>query len=758
MLRGKNLFRVGLLGGLLVMSWGVPSRADDPDGARPASHCAAPLSHIHITAPIKLPSGLAARLQKRFSGKCPSDALAREISRAVARMLGQANINVQGMSHVLDRAQGRVGVQLGGTKNFVIVLRGPTVPRVSFAEIIGSPEEENELRLRFALAGERPHKIEWLRDGVPIDGADGVRLKLSPADIGARISARLHLKAASTSEMVETAKTEKIAAAMTPPLALSPRIAGGARVGAALQALYTHQPGRKALARARARYQWLRNGLPIAGATARSYRLTAKDIGAQISVAITPRDQNGQIGQAVRPALQAMIAPPLSLAQTRPAPRPARDPREQAARDMALIRRLVRDGKLADARQALENFTADFPRLLSGRLMLARVLIQTDRTQQAEDVLKNLVVDKAQSDTGRATAQRLLDKLQAVRAAAKRREKQRRGETSLAIRQRFGQDRNVRRAAEDGEITYYLGNLASLAGLNIDSVIAPTPGAIDESQDSQENELYADTMINLSHGWKNRFGHGENINLSAMVSRRGYDTYDDNNDGEGDGDYQILLLRGGASMPVKRYLMGGHLSVTQLSLGGETASRTTELSGNVMMPFKRDTGETDLLSVSLAHLINNADPLELSAANASRSGHGWRLSSQYRSARFGMDWQANASAGLQSHNNAQLDYKNFNLGLQGAGSRGDWQYGLGAHLTKRINDHVPLATDFNAIWGLKRRHDDTFSLRASLAHPVRFDWGDMVVSLDMNARKTDSNLQRFNMQTGDLGLNLSYQW
>lgn len=723
-----------------------------------AAICKTPLKQIQITTPLKLPPDFAQGLSKQFSGHCASEALARQVTRYVRQNLIRAKIDVLGLTYAMDEASSTLRLHLGGANTTVIRLPASVPPRLRFAEIVGAAEEDSELRLRFAVTGQAQVHIKWLRDGRPIQGATTSRLILTAADIGHKISARLRLTAASTAEMVETAKTEKIAAVMTPPLALSPRIAGRARVGAALQALYTHQPGRKALARAGARYQWLRNGLPIEGATAPSYRLTAKDIGTQISVAITPRDQNGQIGQTVRPALQAVIAPPLSLAQTRPVPRPARDPREQAARDMALIRRLVRDGDLTDARDALENFTADFPRLLSGRLMLARLLIQTDRPQQAEDLLKNLVVDKAQSNTGRATAQRLLDKLQAVRAAAKRREKQRRGETVLVIRQRFGQDRNVRRAAEDGEITYHLGNLASLAGLNIDSVIAPTPGAVDQSKDSQEHELYADTNINLSHGWKNRFGRGENINLSAIVSRRSYDTYDDNNDGKGDGDYQIFLMRGGASMPVKRYLIGGHLSVTQLSMGGETASRTTELSGNVMMPLKRDTGETDLLSVSLAHLTNNADPLELSSANALRSGHGWRLSSQYRSARFGMDWQAIASAGSQSHNNAQLDYKNFNLGLQGAGSHGDWQYSLGANLTKRINDHVPLATDFNAIWGLKRRHDDTFSLRASLAHPVRFDWGDMLVSLDMNTRKTNSNLQRFDMQTGDLGLNLSYRW
>lgn len=746
-----------------LMSAGSAKALDSEAGARQAAICTKPLTQIQITMPVSLPSSLAAHLRNRFAGQCPSPALARQIAGALSRRLGEAGIDVQGLSYVLDEADSVLRLRLGGAVTGIIRLPDAPPPRLRFAEIIGTPEEGEALKLRFAVKGDTaPPRIEWLRDGQPIAGAIGPRLILTPQLVGGHISARLHIGDNATAQLLQTAKTTMVAPAMTPPLALAPRIAGRARVGHELQALFAYQPGKKAQGAARADYQWLRNGLPIKEATGRAYRLRARDIGARISVAITPRDKNGETGRAVRPVLAAMVAAPLSLAQTRPVPRPARDPREQAARDMTAIRRLVRDGDLAAARLQLEGFVTRNPGLLSGRLMLARVLIQTDRPREAEDLLQALAKDKTQSSVGRTTARRLLGKLQAVQAAAERREKQRRGETGLAMRQRFGLDQNVRRAAEDGEIRYYLGNLASLAGLNIDSVLAPTPGAIDETQDSHEDEFYSDTMINLSHGWKNRFGRGESLALSGMFSQRSYDTYDDNNDGTGDGDYQILMLRGGGSVPVNSYLLGGNLSFTQLALGGETASRTTELSGDLIVPLPRQDQKPgrapDLAILSLAHQINNADPLGMSAANAARSGHGWRLSGSYRANRLGIDWQAKAALSAQSHNNAQLDFKNVNIGVQGARAYGDWQLSSALRFSKRVNDNAPKADDFDAIWGLQRRHDDTLSVQASIAYPLRFDWGEVLVSLDANRRKTDSNLERYDMQTGDIGLNAAYRW
>jgi hypothetical protein len=59
---------------------------------------------------------------------------------------------------------------------------------------------------------------------------------------------------------------------------------------------------------------------------------------------------------------------------------------------------------------------------------------------------------------------------------------------------------------------------------------------------------------------------------------------------------------------------------------------------------------------------------------------------------------------------------------------------------------------------MRRRHDDTLGVQLSLSHPLRFSWGDILLSLDMSERFTESNLERYDMQTGDIGLNANYHW
>lgn len=63
----------------------------------------------------------------------------------------------------------------------------------------------------------------------------------------------------------------------------APRVTGTARAGEVLRA----ETGRWTPANAAVRVQWLRDGAPIAGATARAYRLRAADVGARVTVRVT---------------------------------------------------------------------------------------------------------------------------------------------------------------------------------------------------------------------------------------------------------------------------------------------------------------------------------------------------------------------------------------------------------------------------------------------------------------------------------------
>jgi hypothetical protein len=76
--------------------------------------------------------------------------------------------------------------------------------------------------------------------------------------------------------------------------------------------------------------QWLRNGSPIAGASATSYILTAADVGAMIACNVTATDANGEASMDSAP-VGPVIEPPLEEEDDPPA-EPAQQPARKARR------------------------------------------------------------------------------------------------------------------------------------------------------------------------------------------------------------------------------------------------------------------------------------------------------------------------------------------------------------------------------------------------------------------------------------------
>lgn len=123
----------------------------------------------------------------------------------------------------------------------------------------------------------------WLRDGKPIAGATKSTYTLTAADLGARISATVTGTSPAYLPVTKaSAATAEVAAGVlsaTP----KPTLSGTARVGQELTATAgTWKPSSTKLA-----YTWLRDGAPIAGATASTYTLAAEDLGAKVSVTVT---------------------------------------------------------------------------------------------------------------------------------------------------------------------------------------------------------------------------------------------------------------------------------------------------------------------------------------------------------------------------------------------------------------------------------------------------------------------------------------
>ena len=125
---------------------------------------------------------------------------------------------------------------------------------------------------------------QWLRNGVAIAGATAHTYKLTTADIGTKITvSTTATKAGFVSKTTTSTATTAILNGKPFTKAATPVITGSLKVGKTVgtnNGYWNPSP-------TKVTYQWLRNLAPIAGATAKTYTLTAADLGTSIRVKIT---------------------------------------------------------------------------------------------------------------------------------------------------------------------------------------------------------------------------------------------------------------------------------------------------------------------------------------------------------------------------------------------------------------------------------------------------------------------------------------
>lgn len=133
--------------------------------------------------------------------------------------------------------------------------------------------------------GELPAKVvvskQWLRDGKAIRGATGATYKLAVADAGKKISVSTSYKPFDRAAVSSTSRpTGKVAPAKMTVGRVS--IVGTPRVGTTITAKASRWQAGASL-----KYQWLRSGRTVKGATKPALKLTALDAGRNISVRVT---------------------------------------------------------------------------------------------------------------------------------------------------------------------------------------------------------------------------------------------------------------------------------------------------------------------------------------------------------------------------------------------------------------------------------------------------------------------------------------
>lgn len=125
-------------------------------------------------------------------------------------------------------------------------------------------------------------KYQWSRAGKAITGATASSYKLVAADAGKTLTVKV---SGAKSGFTTVGKTSAATAVVTNVLTATPtpKIAGTVKVGQKL----TAKPGTWAPATVTLKYQWLRAGKVISGATASTYKLVTADAGKTLTLKVT---------------------------------------------------------------------------------------------------------------------------------------------------------------------------------------------------------------------------------------------------------------------------------------------------------------------------------------------------------------------------------------------------------------------------------------------------------------------------------------
>lgn len=178
-------------------------------------------------------------------------------------------------------------------------------PIASNVTVIGTPEVGQVLTGSYTYFDadgdlEGGSFYQWLRNGAPILGANGLQYTLQSADLNAMIVFRVTPIAATALDglfigaTVFSPPVGPVAPANTAPIATSVAIAGATNIGSMLSGSYAYSDAdMDAEDIAATALRWLRDGLPIAGENTANYIVANEDVGATLMFEVTPAALTG---------------------------------------------------------------------------------------------------------------------------------------------------------------------------------------------------------------------------------------------------------------------------------------------------------------------------------------------------------------------------------------------------------------------------------------------------------------------------------
>lgn len=159
-------------------------------------------------------------------------------------------------------------------------------------------------------------RYQWRADGAPLPGATAPTLTVAPAQVDRKLSVTVTALKSGYAAVATTSAATGPAQPGALEVTDNPVLAGTPRLGQTLTLRGPSVP-----AQATAEVQWLRRGVPVPGATAPTYRLTAADLGAAISAQVRlTRPGYAALATRTEPTPLIRSTPVIRLA-TQPGPR-----------------------------------------------------------------------------------------------------------------------------------------------------------------------------------------------------------------------------------------------------------------------------------------------------------------------------------------------------------------------------------------------------------------------------------------------------
>ena len=192
---------------------------------------------------------------------------------------------------------------------------GNTPPQALSVSISGDPHVQQQLNgsyIYFDADGDPQgtSTFRWLRDGTAIPGATGTTYTVATADVGHTLVFEVTPLAQSGATTGVATQSSGVVIQNAAPVASNVSISGTPKVGSLLTGSYSYSDV-DGDAEGVSQFQWLRNGSPIAGATAISYTATPADAGQSITFQVTPGAVSGATpGMAVQSNLVRILQAP----------------------------------------------------------------------------------------------------------------------------------------------------------------------------------------------------------------------------------------------------------------------------------------------------------------------------------------------------------------------------------------------------------------------------------------------------------------